>query len=268
MKNFRCRDFVLTDDKRYIMGILNVTPDSFSDGGDFFDSTSAVACFRKMKRCGVDIIDIGACSTRPGSERVDPKTEIERLKMVFDNVGTCEIGLVSVDTYNAETAEFVLENGASIINDVSGRFNPDMADLVKKYSCGLICTHAGGGDAGDDGAYENGVEKSVTDFFEKILDESENFGISRDHICLDPGFGFSKNTDENISLLKNLEKIIVGDVFFLTALSRKRFVGVLSGQSEPKMRDEMSHKLEEYAFKKGSNIVRTHDFEYYENRTI
>ncbi len=245
-----------------IMGILNVTPDSFSDGGSFFAPETAIAHAREMRKDGAAIIDIGAMSTRPGSEPVPPvppEEEIRRLTPVLNELANDDNMILSVDTVNPETAAFALEAGAHIINDVSGYFHRDMAAVVKEYGAGWIVTHTGNVPAGTVLEYPDGVVASVNRFFDEMLDECHSFGIAQEYLCLDPGFGFAKTVEDNVDLLKNLEKVIRPDVAFLTGLSRKRFVGALTNVAEASDRLIGTITADLIALQKGSDMIRVHD---------
>ncbi len=248
----------LLDSKPLIMGILNVTPDSFSDGGKFFDSQRAVSHCKRMIADGADIIDIGAMSTRPGSVPVTPEEEIGRLRDVL-SVIVATGATVSVDTVNPKTAEYAFSCGASIVNDVSGVFRDEMAAVVKKYNAGWIITHSNNRPSGEKSFYANGVTECVKMFFEDFLKKSEAYGIEKSHICLDPGFGFSKNTEENINLLKNLDMLVSDGVAFMVALSRKRFLGDITGVTDAADRDGASLSANFFALTKGADILRVHN---------
>lgn len=259
MKKFKFVNGVITsDNKPFVMGIVNVTPDSFSDGGKYFSALDAVFFARRLIAEGADIIDIGAMSTRPDSEPVTVNEEIERLRWVVDAVADCDC-IVSVDTVNPETADYALRHGAQIINDVSGVFNEEMAQVVKRYNAGWIMTHTCNLPAGSDVHYENGVVNAVNEFFDDFLARCDAFGIDRERLCLDAGFGFSKSVQDNIDLLQNLDKVIRDDVFFLTALSRKRFIGALTGVENPEERLVGTIVADLVALDKGSDILRVHD---------
>lgn len=260
MKKFKFSngEFIL-DGKARIMGILNVTPDSFSDGGMFFDAENAVCHAEKMLSDGADIIDVGAMSTRPGSAPISSDEEIQRLAPVLKKL--CRLGsaVISVDTVNPETAEFALSAGAHIINDVSGHFNEKMASVVKSHNAGWILTHTANVPSGDTVEYKNGVVCSVNEFFDEVIDKCEKIGIGREYICLDPGFGFAKTTEDNIQLLKNLESVVRDDVAFLAAASRKRFIADITNAKEIDERLEGSLAVNIIALMKGSDFIRVHD---------
>ena len=260
MKEFVFRNrSICSNGNGLIMGILNVTPDSFYDGGEFFNSESAAEHINNMIADGADMIDIGAMSTKPGSHPVPVDEEIGRLAPVLTQALKIENVIVSVDTVNPQTADFALANGAHIINDVSGIFKAEMANVVKKYNAGWIMTHTSGVPSGNIVNYPNGVVASVNEFFDTFLQNVELFGIAKNHICLDPGFGFAKTTQDNIELLKNLECVIRPDVVFLTALSRKRFIGEITKTANPVDRLPGTLTADMIALMKGSDILRVHD---------
>lgn len=259
MKIFKYKNGVLDSSHIRIMGILNVTPDSFSDGGLYFDSASASAHAFSMISDGADIIDIGAMSTRPGSEKLPPESEIDRLERVLYSIRERSSVIISIDTYYPETADFALENGADIINDVSGRFNPQMAAVVKKHGAGWILMHNRSSDAGETVSYPDGVTADVSSWFADILKQCEHAGLARENICLDPGYGFGKNARENMELLKNTQSLVSDDVMFLTALSRKRFIGEFTGESDASHRDAGTLAADMLACLSGSDMLRVHD---------
>lgn len=259
MKLFRFKNgFFELGKKCIVMGIVNVTPDSFSDGGMFFEADKAVSHAKKLIYDGADIIDLGAMSTRPGSEPVSVDEEISRLARVLEKLKN-EKNVISVDTVNPETAEYCLSNGAGIINDVSGTFNNDMADVVKKYRAGWIMTHTCNVPSGSFIDYPSGVVSSINEFFDDFLKKCDAVGIEREYICIDPGFGFAKTTSDNIELLKNLEKTVRRDVAHMTALSRKRFIGELTGTENASERLIGTLAADVIALMKGTDMLRVHD---------
>jgi len=259
MKIFKYKNGVLDSSHIRIMGILNVTPDSFSDGGLYFDSSSASAHAFAMINDGADIIDIGAMSTRPGSEKIPPESEIDRLERVLYSIRERSSVIISVDTYYPQTADFALENGADIINDVSGVFNRDMAAVIRKHGAGWVLMHSRVSDAGNGAVYPDGVCADISRWFSSVLSECERAGISRDNICLDPGYGFGKNTQENMEILKNTRSLVPDDVMFLTALSRKRFIGDITLEREAFRRDPGTLAADMLACISGSDMLRVHD---------
>ncbi len=210
--------------KTYIMGILNVTSDSFFDGGMYNSPQKAVEHAKKMLEDGADIIDIGAHSTRPNHIAISEQEELEIIKQYLPFVQNETNAVISVDTFYPSVAEYALQNGASIINDVSGVFNPQMAQLVKKYNCGWIVMHTGGGDSSTEIEYKNEITVEVKKFFLTMLGQCEEYGISKNQIALDMGIGFGKSNEQNLELIQNINKIKIQDVALLTALSSKRVV--------------------------------------------
>lgn len=210
--------------KTYVMGILNVTSDSFFDGGKYNSPEKAVAHVKRMIKDGADIIDIGAHSTRPGHTALTPFEELEIIKQYLPLLANETNAVISVDTFYPEVAQYALENGASIINDVSGLFNPEMAKLVKDYNCGWVIMHTGGGDSSTIVEYPNGVTENVLNFFNNMLYKCEEFGIKRNQLVFDMGIGFGKSYEDNLELIKNIKEIKIKNVALLTALSSKRVV--------------------------------------------
>lgn len=215
--------------KTYIMGILNVTADSFFDGGLYNSPEKALEHAKKMLQDGADIIDIGAQSTRPGCTQLSADEELEIIKnylpMLYNETGA----VISVDTFYPQVAEYALQNGASIINDVSGVFNEDMAKLISQYNCGWVVMHTGGGNAQTVPVYKTSVTEDVIVFFGDMLAKCREFGISKNQIMLDMGIGFGKTHEQNIELIKNINKLKIKDVALLTALSSKRVVANATG---------------------------------------
>lgn len=215
--------------RTYIMGILNVTPDSFYDGGMYNSPALAVEHAQRMLIEGADIIDIGAQSTGPGHIPLYDDAELDILKMYLPLVADKTGAVISVDTFFPKTAEYALNNGASVINDVSGVFNGDMARIVRDYECGWVIMHNGGGTADKIPVYKNGVVDDVADFFSLMLKKCDDFGIKRENIMLDIGIGFGKTYNDNLELIKNIGKLKHDGVALLTALSAKRVVAAATG---------------------------------------
>ncbi len=247
--------------KTYIMGILNVTPDSFSDGGKYFSLKNALSGAQKMIDEGADIIDVGAVSTRPFADRISLEEEWERLGPVLRELKKNFSVPVSVDTFNPLNIKRSLDEGADIINDVGGVFLSETAEYIREYNAGWIIMHGGVllSDAGAQRDYKNGIINDVNAFFEDILSKVKEENVPLDNICLDPGFGFSKNTEQNTELLKNLDKINKGSLPLLCALSRKRFIGELSGEEDASKRDGGTLGANITAASKGADILRVHN---------
>ncbi|NCC86768.1 MAG: dihydropteroate synthase [Clostridia bacterium] len=245
--------------RTYIIGVLNVTPDSFSDGGLWNDSKKAVAHAVEMQNEGADIIDIGAQSTRPGSEKLSAQEEIERLAPIWSEILKNVTVPISIDTYYPQVAEFALKNGASIINDVSGRFNADMANVVKQYNAGWIVMHTGGGTPLEPAIYDNGVVSDVKDFFEVMKQRVSAFGIDVQQLCFDAGIGFGKSNEDNLNLIRDLAKVKPNSVALLTALSRKRVIGNATGEQQAQNRLYGTIAANTVAIAGKTDFIRVHD---------
>lgn len=253
-KNFR---FELGK-KTYVMGILNVTKDSFADGGKYNTPLKAKAHVKEMILQGADVIDIGAQSTRPDSQIISPQEELEIIKQYLPFLANEFDCIISVDTFYPEVAEYALNNGASIINDVSGVFNVEMAQLVKKYDCGWIVMHTGGGNANTVPEYKNSVTDDVVEFFNNVLNKCDKMNIPHRNIMLDIGVGFGKTYEQNIEIIKNISKIKRDNVALLTALSLKRVVGTATNtEKEDRLFGTIS--ANSLAIANGTDFIRVHN---------
>lgn len=243
-----------------VMGILNVTPDSFSDGGRYFDPSAAIKAGRKMLNEGADILDIGGESTRPGALPVEIDEEITRVLPVVKALAA-EGAVVSLDTRNAATMEAGLQAGARIINDVSG-FTHDKAalKLVAKWGCPVVLMHMRGTPAtmNEQAIYQN-VAQEVAAELASLCQAALAAGVLAENICLDPGLGFAKCGEQNLALLKGLSHFTNLGYPILVALSRKRFLGEISKEQEAHKRDPESLAADLYAVAQGAHIVRVHD---------
>ena len=238
-----------------IMGILNVTTDSFSDGGDYIDVDKAVERAKEMIKEGADIIDIGGMSTRPGHEDISIELEIERVIPVIKRISTELDTIISIDTYRYQVAEEALKNGAHIINDVWGlQFdNGEMAEIAKKYDVAVIAMHNQNGTE-----YKKDIMVSMREFFEKTFEIAEKNGISKDKIILDPGIGFGKDIEQNLEVLHRIKEIRdMGPI--LLGTSRKRFIGAILNGLPPKERTEGTVATTVAGIERGADIVRVHD---------
>lgn len=245
-------------ERTYVMGILNYTPDSFSDGGLYNTPEAALERALEMQSQGADIIDIGANSTRPGAKIISASEELERISPALEAFGgRLEIPL-SVDTFYPTCAEAALKAGAVMINDVSGEFNGDMAALAKKYNACYVVMHNPGG-AGTVKNYKNGVVCDVREFFLDALNLAAECGLPKEQLCLDIGIGFSKTTQDNFELLRELEWLKFKDIALLVAASRKRFIGEASGETDSALRDSGTVAANTAAIAGGADIIRVHD---------
>ncbi len=250
--------------KTSIMGILNLTPDSFSDGGDFFDLENALIQVEKLINYGVDVLDIGAQSTRPGAEEVGSVIEIKRLipilreiRMRFPHI------IISVDTFNSDVAFKALLNGANWINDVTGgRRDEQIYSVVSKFDCPYVITHSKGNSLtmNDLTNYENLTEDIIYNL-KILIKKAISKGVNMNKIILDPGLGFAKNTPQNILVLKNLKKFKELGYPLLIGASRKRFIGEVLNISNPKDRDIGSLAISCLCSQLNIEIVRVHNVE-------
>lgn len=246
---WNCRDKKIEYGKKIlIMGIVNVTPDSFSDGGDNFLPDDAVKHAIELERDGADIIDVGAQSTRPGHIPVSADEEWSRLSPVLEKLRDKITVPISIDTYYPDVAEKALKAGADIINDVSGIISQKMAEIVKKHRCGWILMHNGGGTPTD-----------VKNFFENALSRCSELEIDKSQICIDMGIGFGKSYEENMTLLANVREYKIDGCPLLLAVSRKRVIAAGSNQDEPKKRIYGNIAADTAAIFGGVDIIRLHD---------
>ena len=260
-------------DRTLVMGVLNITEDSFSDGGLWLDPDAAAAHGREMMACGADIIDIGAESTRPGATRVAEADELMRITGALRALVPAGATL-SIDTTRASVAAAALENGAQIINDVSGgTLDAQLPHVVAEHDCLYIVQHwrgwlAGSTDVGagaDDSRYEHGVLADVRDELMRQVDAVLEAGVKPERIIIDPGLGFSKpGIEHNMPLLAGLETFRVAGYPVLIGQSRKRFVSAALGEAgvaEPSMgdRDNATAAISALCAEHGAWAVRVHD---------
>lgn len=252
----KCRDKNIELGKRtLIMGILNVTPDSFSDGGRYNNLDSALEQAKKMIENGVDIIDIGGESTRPGHIQISVEEEIGRVVPVIEMLSKELDIVISIDTYKYQVAEAALKAGAHIINDIWGLQydNGEMAKLAADYNVPVIAMHNQNGTE-----YSEDIILSMRKFFERTYEISDRYGISRDNIILDPGIGFGKGMEENIEVMARLEELRdMGRI--LLGTSKKRFIGTILDGVSTDERVEGTVATTVIGIEKGVDIVRVHN---------
>ena len=245
-----------------IMGILNVTPDSFSDGGVHADVASAVAHARRMIDAGADMIDIGGESTRPGSAEVTVAEELDRvLPVVAALRAEFPHARLSIDTRHAEVARATLLAGADVVNDITGLADPAMRQVCAELPCGVVLMHMQGepGTMQQNPRYDD-VVAEVRAFFETRVALAVADGIAPERICLDPGIGFGKTVEHNLSLIRHLESLRVRNLPMLMALSRKRFMGSLLGDAElPKLSAVPTVVMSLLSADRGADLHRVHD---------
>ena len=246
-----------------VMGVLNVTPDSFSDGGLFLDPGRAVARAEQMAAEGADILDVGGESTRPGGAAVAAEEESRRVlpvvRAVVERVGVP----VSIDTTRAEVARAALDAGAVIVNDISGlRFEPALADEAARAGAGLVLMHSRG-ERGTLHALDpvTDIWAEVTGELARSVAEAVRRGVARESIALDPGIGFGKSQEQNVELLARLDRLASAFPEFplLVGTSRKSFLGRITGVAEPSERAHATTASVTAAVLRGAHVVRVHD---------
>jgi len=241
--------------KSVIMGILNVTPDSFSDGGLHNDVDKALVVAEKMLDDGATIIDVGGESTRPGAAAVDAETEAARVVPVIRALTEHFGCIISIDTYRASTAQLAVEAGAHIVNDVWGlQKEPEIAKVAKHTGSGLVIMHT------SRDRYANpDVIADQFEFLDSSLEIAGRAGIEASRIVLDPGFGFGKDKDEDIALMARMEELQRFDYPLLVGTSRKRFIGAITEQADPLMRDVGTAATSVAMRLAGASIFRVHN---------
>jgi dihydropteroate synthase len=241
------------------MGILHVTPDSFSDGGEFLDPALACRHAETLVADGADLLDIGGESTRPGSDPVSPEEELERVMPVIREASRLGVP-VSVDTTKAVVARAALDMGAAILNDTSALGDPEMAPLAAEYGAGLVLMHMKGTPKTmqADPGYED-VVGEVTAFLRDRRRRAEEAGVPREAIVVDPGIGFGKGLEHNLELLARLDELVALGSPVLVGVSRKRFISMLTGSSRPDDREPGSLAAALAARTRGGSLFRVHD---------
>jgi dihydropteroate synthase len=242
------------------MGILNTTPDSFSDGGQYYSVDKAIEHGLEMIKAGAAIIDIGPESTRPGAAPVEPSEQIRRAAPVIKALRKKIDIPISIDTFNPDVAKAAISAGANIINDITALSNPKMAQLAAEQKIPVILMHMQGTSATmqQNPQYED-VTKEVTQYLLKKAKAAQESGISKKLIFLDPGIGFGKTTEHNLLLLKHLKEFTQTDYRILVGTSRKRFIGEITGKATPADRLFGTAASVAFSVQKGASIVRVHD---------
>ena len=266
MLTWRVRGRSIELDRPIVAGILNVTPDSFSDGGKFTSVSAAVEHAGRMIEEGAAIIDVGGESTRPQNARpVSADEESARvLPVIAAIVHAYSDAILSIDTVKSEVAERALDAGAHIVNDVSGfRLDPRMAECCARHQAGVVLMHSRGG-VSDMGTYDHA--RYGADPVSEILDElrgqvriAEAAGVLRDAIAVDPGVGFSKRTEHSLAMLRELPKLVAWGLPVFVGVSRKRFIGEITGVTNPSERTHGTVGAAVAAFDRGAHVFRVHD---------
>ena len=248
--------------KTSIMGIINLTPDSFSDGGDFCSIEKVLNQVNNFISNGVDVIDLGAQSTRPGAIEIGARKELKRLipylqviRNEYPNI------LISIDTFNSEVANEALLNGANWINDVTGgRRDEELLDVVSKYNCPLVITHSRGNSQNMNNLnnYDD-LLVNIAHSLERLTNIALSKNVPKDKIIWDPGIGFSKDTNQNIEILRNINFLKKFDFPILIGASRKRFIGEIINEPNPKERDIGTLAISCLCSQLNIHLVRVHN---------
>jgi dihydropteroate synthase len=248
-----------------VMGVLNVTPDSFSDGGQYATTDRAVAHAQAMAAAGADLIDVGGESTKPGSHPVLPEEQMRRVVPVLQAVRDLRLGVAcSIDTTSAEVAAAALDAGATVINDISaGRDDePAMFQLAARRRCPIILMHMlGRPKTMQQSPTYLDVTGEVAAFLQDRLIKAGTWGVEIDRILLDPGIGFGKNTAHNLELLRRLAELTTLGRPLVIGTSRKRFIGQVTGVADPDQRLFGTAATVAWSLANGASIVRVHDVE-------
>ncbi|MBL0849006.1 MAG: dihydropteroate synthase [Candidatus Liberibacter ctenarytainae] len=238
-----------------IMAIINVTPDSFSDGGHYLSSDKAISYALQCLEDGADILDIGGESTRPGAIPITPKEEQDRILPVIEALAQHTDALISVDTYRSETAKMAIQAGAHIINDVYGlQWDKNMAKTIAAYTAGVCIMHTGRGRKKLADVFEDQLY-----FFKNSLKIADNSGVSRDSMVIDPGFGFDKNTQENLCIMAGFSHLLQFNLPILVGISRKRFLGEITARNNVLDRDGSTAVANCLLRMRGAMIFRVHN---------
>lgn len=256
---WHCGRFTLTLDRPLIMGILNVTPDSFSDGGEHDDPAAAVAWGEALIAEGADILDVGGESTRPGAGELGVAEELARVRPVVMRMAAEHVP-VSIDTRHAGVAGPCVAAGASIINDVSGFRDPDMVRLASSTDAGVIIMHM----LGEPGTMQDAprYRDVVAEVGGHLLAQAatlEAAGVAHDRIAIDPGIGFGKTLEHNLALLRGIPVLAAHGYPVVIGASRKRFIAAITGEESPRERLGGSIAAALEAARMGAHVVRVHD---------
>jgi len=254
--NLKCDDNYTLNlgTKTYIMGILNVTPDSFSDGGDFFNLEQAVVHAQTMVKEGADIIDLGGESTRPGHMEVSAEEELARILPVLKRLVEVIDVPISIDTYKAPVAEEVLKAGAHIINDIWGlKKDPKIAEVVAKYDAPVVIMHNQNGTD-----YENDIIEEIKSALQESINIALNAGVKKENIILDPGIGFGKKPEQNMVVMGRLHELNELGYPWLLGTSRKSMIGkILDLPAKERVEGTLATTV--MGIMQGTDIVRVHD---------
>ncbi len=257
----RCKKTVLhLDERTHLMGILNVTPDSFSDGGMFLDPDNAISHGIELASQGADIIDIGGESTRPGAKPLLPDEELRRVIPVIEGL-SAEVAIpISIDTYKSLIAEKAIEAGAEMINDISGlHFDPKMADVAAKYDVPVVVMHIRGTpEVMQLDVHYDCLLTEIMEYLEESTEIAERAGVDAGQIIIDPGIGFGKSVEDNLTIIRHLGEFKSLGKPIMLGTSRKSFIGKILN-AEVDQRDEGTLASISATIMNGANILRVHD---------
>lgn len=256
---WRLRTVGLPLDQTLIMGVLNVTPDSFSDGGRFLDPEAAIAHGLELRKAGAHLVDVGGESTRPGAEPVPEAEEKRRVVPVVEAL--CAAGVtVSIDTRKPGVAEAALAAGAQVVNDVGGMRDPAMRRIAAETGAGVVIMHMRGDPKTmQDRPVYHDVVAEVAEFLDRWARQAMEAGVHPQSICVDPGIGFGKTVEHNLRLLRDLAVIVELGYPVLVGTSRKSFLGKVTGIEDPERRDLATAVSVALAVERGAHAVRVHD---------
>jgi dihydropteroate synthase len=261
---WRCGNHNLSlGERTLVMGIVNVTPDSFSDGAMFASADDAVAHGARLVDEGADLVDVGGESTRPGSDPIEADEELLRVVPVIEGLVKARPGTpLSVDTRKPEVASAALDAGASVVNDIAGGRNSALLETVSRTGAGVILMHMLGEPKTmqDDPRYDD-VVAEVHEFLRERIEAAVFAGIPEERVCIDPGIGFGKTVDHNLALLRAVPALRMLGAAVMVGASRKGFIGTLTGVEDPAARLEGSLAVAVLAAAHGADLVRVHDVE-------
>jgi len=257
--NWKLRSKSLDVSQGVIMGVINVTPDSFSDGGLHLDSVAAIAAARQMMEQGADVVDIGGESTRPGAEAVPAIEEIRRVLPVVETL-VADGAVVSIDTSKPDVARAALVAGAEIVNDVTAAATPDMPGVLGEWGAGVVLMHMKGTPRTMqlDPSYDD-VVGEVAEFLGSRAQQLIETGVDPASIAIDPGIGFGKTVTHNLELIDELGKLTGMGFPVVLGTSRKTFLGRVTGIEDPTLRDGVTAVTTALGFERGARVFRVHD---------
>ena len=251
------KDFLDSYSRTLIMGILNVTPDSFYDGGNFLNKQNLKNKFDILNKS--DIIDIGAESSRPGALAIDETIEIERISSTISFLDK-KNKYYSIDTYKPNVAKFAIKNGFNMVNDITGGANPEMLEIVSEAKIPIVLMHMKGSPQNmQNNPKYNNIINDLLSFFESRIDSCLKYGIDKKQIIIDPGIGFGKTVNDNDTIVRCLDKFKIFNNPILVGLSRKSFLSI--DNDKPIDRLESSLAVASIAINNGADIIRVHDIE-------